>query len=79
MKATRTAIDFSPLLKMPVIWLLQAMFMRNVSIYYDQKERSWARKVVGITGMIYDGWFYPDPGQLISYRIRENIYLQEQK
>lgn len=75
---TTDAIDFSEKLfvRHNLIWIWQWIRFWKVKIYYDKKQKCWARKIA-TTGTIKDDYFYPDPGQLITYKIRKTSYVKK--
>ena len=49
-------------------WFFQALFHKNVRVYWDQDNKAWCRQVDNIECVIMDDWYVPLPGQFISYR-----------
>ena len=50
-------------------WFLQSIFHKNVSFYWDKTQKVWCRRIKNVKGWFKkDGYFYPDKGQLVSYK-----------
>jgi hypothetical protein len=57
-----------------LLWKLQAFFYSNVEYGYNEQKKCWYRRVKNIRGKLHDdNFFYPNFGQLISYRIKMSI------
>ena len=68
-KDVRDVIDFSGE-RIPLVWIMQWLLNWKVKLYKDKKQKSWARRIKTVGTIEKDGWFYPDAGQIIKYRIK---------
>lgn len=61
------AIDHS--MQYPCSYAMDAIVRPDtVKVYFDDVKECWVRSAM-TRGTIVNGWFVPDPGQLITYRI----------
>lgn len=65
------AVDFSQ--ECPCIWKIQNLFFKKVNLYYDEKQKVWARKIKVEGRLWQDGWFYPYPNLFINYKIKLGV------
>lgn len=62
---TRTFYDFSD--KPVFLWKIQSILFKNISFYYDTKQKVYCRKVENVKGFIENDSFMPIHW-LIKYR-----------
>ena len=66
-----TYCDFSQTIV--ILWIIQSIIFKNVSFYFDNKNKAYCRQIKNVKGkIIFDenigrNAFYPDPGQIVSY------------
>lgn len=76
----RTFWDFSATKHAPLLWRLQAMFLRDVQLFWDPetfgRNGAWCRQVDNVRCTVrehaYDRAYVPLPGQIVTYQQWEN-------
>lgn len=70
---TKTYYDFCSWNRWGLIfqWLKQSLKNVDVHFYWDRKQKVWCRRIDYVRGSIINGWFIPDPGQIVSYNQKD--------